>query len=134
MNQAARDELWSSLLDLGTARRTASLTLRRSMTDVDPSPTTTISFVRGCLETLASLELRRDNILAELGVPDRAIQCISSLLSFLEPTQQTEENVGILDELGLLEPEPDDSGEQLSPELRQARTRLLEELGLPDES
>ena len=42
--------------------------------------------------------------------------------------------MGILDELGLLEPEPDDSDEQLSPELRQARTRLLEELGLPDES
>ena len=139
MNQAARDELWNSLSDLSAARRTVSLTVRDSMTDVEnyyydddstPSPTTAINLVQNCLESLAVLELWRANILDELGVPDRAIQTISSFLSFLEPTHQTEENVAILGDLGLLEPELD----HLSPELRQARSRLLEELGLPDTS
>ena len=137
MNQAARDELWNSLRDMAAARRSISRTVRNSMDDVTPSPTTTITFVQGCLEFLAVLESWRTNILDELGVPDRAIQTISSFLSFLEPTSSgpnIQENVAILEELGLFEPGLLVGLNHLSPELRQARSRLLEELGLPETS
>ena len=81
--EARRAAVWEALWDLGAARRSASQTLIENTSDT--------SLVEHLLDGLQALEEWRAVLLAELGLPDNAIQLINNFLWLLERTRLTPE-------------------------------------------